>query len=112
MRQRWDAANPGARAKITLAFRERRFGLPSGGYNELLDAQGGVCAICGEKLADRALAIDHDHSCCPDTRSSCGECVRGLLCLDCNTGIGKLKESAALLRAAADYLDTMNAVRP
>jgi hypothetical protein len=30
---------------------------------------------------------------------------RGLLCSDCNTGIGKLKDDQKILRKAADYLD-------
>lgn len=52
-------------------------------YWELFDAQGGACAICGEKPRRKHLSVDHDHACCPGSKS-CGKCVRGLLCNRCN----------------------------
>jgi Recombination endonuclease VII len=52
-------------------------------YEKLLDSQDGVCAICKRPPKSRRLAVDHDHSCCPG-KSTCGECVRGLLCVSCN----------------------------
>lgn len=45
------------------------------------------CAACGS-TAD--LKVDHDHACCPASRS-CGQCVRGYLCHECNTAEGLLK---------------------
>lgn len=81
-------------------------------YQALLDAQGGVCAICRkEDPTGRDLSVDHDHECCPDSGRSCGECVRGLLCWPCNTAIGQMKDNVANLRAAADYLEVANARR-
>jgi hypothetical protein len=41
------------------------------------------------------LAIDHDHK---------SGVVRGLLCNNCNRGLGRLKDSVALLNAAVRYL--------
>jgi hypothetical protein len=65
-------------------------------YDELFQAQQGVCAICYRPEDPRyTLAVDHDH----DT-----EKVRSLLCRKCNTGIGALGDSPQLLHAAADYL--------
>lgn len=50
----------------------------------LLQFQQGRCAVCGGADAGRrAMDIDHDHACC-QTRRSCGECVRGLVCSSCN----------------------------
>ena len=44
------------------------------------------CSVC-ERL-DVVLSVDHDHSCCPESKKSCGKCVRGLACADCNFLLG------------------------
>ncbi|MEW2245673.1 endonuclease VII domain-containing protein [Streptomyces sp. NPDC026666] len=77
------------------------------GYAEMLAAQGGACALCSTKPTTRALAVDHDHSCCPravDGRVTCGRCVRGLLCTNCNVGLGTMDDDPIVLRRAADYV--------
>lgn len=84
----------------------RRMGITAKEYYAILDEQNGHCAICPatESNNGRELVIDHDHSCCPKG-SSCGKCIRGLLCDACNTAIGMLKDNSALARRAADYLE-------
>ncbi|MFD1083921.1 endonuclease VII domain-containing protein [Micromonospora andamanensis] len=72
-------------------------------YDEMLKAQDGVCAICGEGPGKKALHVDHDHACCPG-KESCGKCVRGLLCYRCNAGIGLLRDSPEIMRAAVAYI--------
>lgn len=62
----------------------------------LLLAQGGRCAICDALPVLRPLVVDHNHQ--------TGE-VRGLLCGDCNTGIGQLGDHPTVLRKAAEYLE-------
>lgn len=52
-------------------------------WNDLYVRQGGLCAICMRKLRKDRAQTDHDHACCPGA-TSCGKCVRGLLCKDCN----------------------------
>lgn len=75
-------------------------------YGMLWYAQGGCCAICGvPESSSVKLHIDHDHSCCPGN-TSCGTCVRGLLCFNCNSGIGQFKEDLRLLDNAKFYLST------
>lgn len=72
-------------------------------YSELLATQGGRCAMCRQEPSDtRNMSVDHDHSCCPGEHS-CGNCVRGLLCLRCNTTLG-LIEDEDLMRRAFTYL--------
>ena len=98
----WRSANPGRQRASDL---KRTYGLTADEYAAKLRGQGGGCAICGKTPEEngRYLAIDHDHSCCPGKRS-CGKCVRGLLCIACNAGIGNFKDSTELLHAAVAYL--------
>jgi hypothetical protein len=73
-------------------------------YDEKLQQQGGGCAICGEVNASgRRLHVDHDHECCPGG-TSCGQCLRGLLCSKCNVGLGQFKDSPRLMLLAIEYL--------
>lgn len=51
------------------------------------------------------LVVDHDHTCCPGAHS-CGRCVRGLICRDCNSAAGLLVDSPNRARALAAYLDS------
>ena len=74
-------------------------------YEDLFLIQDGKCAICFRPEKGRRLSIDHDHSCCPGERS-CGECVRALLCGNCNRGIGFLRDDPDVCRSAARYLDS------
>ena len=71
-------------------------------YDEMLLAQGSACAICRtEKPGGRhnVFVVDHDHSCCAGV-ITCGRCVRGLLCVNCNRQVGWLEgERASQLRA-------------
>jgi hypothetical protein len=83
----------------------RSFGITLAAYEQMLARQGGGCAICRRPPSQSmALAVDHDHACCPKRGKSCGNCVRGLLCGACNTAIGMLGDSAETLRAATVYL--------
>lgn len=63
----------------------RKYNMSLEQYQEMLDRQGGACAICGR--AGLVLDVDHDHSCCEGPHS-CGGCVRGLLCRRCNLRVG------------------------
>lgn len=84
-------------------FRERllvrKYGLTIEDYDAMLENQGGSCAICNttDPRGHGRFHVDHNHK---------TGVVRGLLCTDCNTGIGSLKDSPEHLRAAAIYLET------
>ena len=84
---------------------EGNFGLPPGGYDKLLEAQGGACGGCGVVPGPRAkrLAVDHDHTCCSGP-TSCGRCVRGLLCFRCNDTLARYRDNGEMLLGLADYL--------
>lgn len=83
----------------------KRSGMTPEQWQEMFQSQGGVCAICHQpeiKVGYR-LSIDHDHACCPG-RHPCGKCIRGLLCHNCNRGIGHLQESEEIMTNAIAYL--------
>ena len=64
-------------------------------YDRLLIEQNNKCAICKNDIGHEA-AVDHNH----ETKK-----IRGLLCRNCNVGIGFLQDQPSILRAAAEYLD-------
>lgn len=84
-------------------YRFKRHRLDLDRYIMLLVSQAFECGICSASLLDAVVCVDHDHSCCPG-KQSCGGCIRGLLCNNCNLGIGRLGDSPELLRKAIDYL--------
>lgn len=72
------------------------YGITPQTYAEMLFLQGGVCKICsGVNPSGKELCVDHDHK---------TGAVRGLLCSNCNTAIGLLREDPELLARAAEYL--------
>jgi len=75
------------------------FGLTDQERLLLSEASDGMCAICAEPGAKH---VDHDHACC-NKRTSCGKCVRGLLCSRCNRGLGFF-ESMGGLEVISQYL--------
>lgn len=90
-----------------LDYRYRSlFGITLAQYEAMLVKQGGGCAICATVPSEDEprLAVDHDHRCCPTKKKSCGACVRGLLCGNCNRGIGYLQDRPDLLSRAFEYL--------
>lgn len=82
-----------------------RFGITPEDYERMLADQGSRCAICGTSETGKhaVFHIDHDHRCC-DRNGSCGECVRGLLCNNCNGALGLFKDDPDILRRAIEYL--------
>ena len=91
-------------AKLTPEQRRtrtlRQYGITPTDYDRLLDKQGGGCAICGVEFGHAGsprLAVDHCHQ--------TGR-VRGLLCSNCNQGLGKFGDDPSRLDRAGVYLRT------
>lgn len=61
-------------------------------FNTLLELQDGLCAICGVPNPEH---VDHDH------RTGA---VRGILCFNCNGGLGQFRDNIAHLERAITYL--------
>lgn len=70
------------------------FGLTTGDYDNLLESQNGVCAICGKKTKTK-LHVDHCHV---------TGIVRGLLCQRCNAGLGLFCDEPSLMMRAIEYV--------
>jgi hypothetical protein len=70
-------------------------------YEEMLEAQGGVCALCFKVETAtkngkvKRLAVDHCHN---------SNKVRGLLCMKCNTYLGKFNDEVDYFQRVIDYL--------
>lgn len=80
----------------------RKYSITKEEWWRLFDSQGQSC-VCG-KTEEKKWSLDHDHLCCP-YGSSCGKCIRGILCSECNLLLGKVRDSSDTLRKLADYLD-------
>lgn len=78
----------------------RSHGLTPEQHRQMVLDQEGLCAVCGRY---EHLVIDHDHRCCPGL-TSCGGCVRGLLCNGCNTALGLVKDNPETVARMLDYL--------
>ena len=81
-----------------------KYGLDLDSYMKMFSEQNGVCKICDRPEMDgRRLSIDHDHSCCAGA-SSCGKCIRGLICFKCNSALGMVQDNVAILKSMIKYL--------
>ena len=58
-------------------------------------SHAGRCDICGHEPGKRKLVLDH----CHETGK-----LRGLLCGNCNKGLGFFKDNASVLELAIRYL--------
>jgi hypothetical protein len=110
----FDHMTPEGRAAYLRAYRVKRpsrykdsqlrksFGITKDQYDQMLKDQNHVCAICEKtervmhKGRPRDLAVDHCHE---------TGVIRGLLCSDCNSGLGWFSDNITLLHEAATYVE-------
>jgi len=88
------------RAHYAAYNRLKNYGIDQAQYDTMVQAQGGVCAICLEEPVEISkkgtyLGVDHDH------RTGT---VRGLLCHFCNAGLGGIERNASVDEAQARLL--------
>lgn len=82
---------------------KKRFGISLEEYEQMLEQQNNVCAICKQPETSidhrtkkvRSLAVDHCHT----TNK-----IRGLLCTNCNTALGLFRDDLLILKQAIHYL--------
>ena len=81
---------------------QHRYGIIEAEYTIILNAQNNVCALCGkpevrksnDKIVDR-FAVDHNHKTFK---------IRGLLCFQCNTILGKIEKLPGGIHSIIKYL--------
>lgn len=110
VRERWFGFSAEERRDMQRRVqRLSKFKLTPEDYEDMLAEQRGVCAICKNpethtyKGRVTELVVDHNRGCCSG-KKSCGKCVRGLLCHNCNAGLGMFKDNLDSLAAAFMYL--------
>ena len=96
------AADPDYRTKHRFHTIASQYKVRKPQWEQMYQEQDGKCLICSNPI-DAFSPIDHDHSCCAGA-GSCGSCVRGILCSQCNTGLANFRDRPELLEAAAAYL--------
>lgn len=95
----WSKKNPVKKNKIFRAKcydLKNKYGITFQEFGWMLVEQNGGCKVCDKTLLGKNTHVDH----CHDTGK-----VRGLLCTNCNWGIGQLGDSLERLRAAVKYLE-------
>lgn len=81
---------------------KRRYGISIEVWEEILSSQGMVCKICS--LDSPRFTVDHDHKCCNGFKT-CGKCIRGIICENCNRALGLVKDNIDVLNKMIIYLE-------
>lgn len=72
-----------------------KYGITLEQYDDMLNSQGGVCAICSSPPKRYHLSVDHCHE--------TGD-IRGLICRSCNFGLGYFGDTPESIKAVLDYV--------
>lgn len=91
--KRWEAKNKDYVKDKKLQW---RYGITLSEFLAMHEKQGNVCKICLGIRGVRKLVVDHQHE--------TGK-VRGLLCENCNRGIGLFDDNIEILKSAIKYLE-------
>ncbi len=107
-RHKYDQENKGAISEKKRRYYEEHkdqkrntqllntYGITLEDYETMLKQQEGRCAICKNKPNKKSLSVDHNH----DTGK-----IRGLLCNNCNQGLGRFQDNPEILQIASAYLN-------
>jgi len=96
--RKYSKENPTSKEQMRKKLLKRFYNMTLEDYSLLLNKQDNKCAICAihiEEYGKDSFVVDHCHS--------SGK-VRGLLCQQCNTGLGMFKDNPNSLQTAIEYL--------
>ena len=84
--------------------RKTKYNFPQELYEQRLQDQGNICAICGTNTPGGRgqFHADHDHNTSQP---------RGVLCHNCNVALGNFKDNPEILQAAIEYLNKYSEVK-
>lgn len=82
--------------------RPSRFSLSVDEYLDLVRIPS--CGGCGTPINASNRNIDHDHAHCV---RGCRECIRGILCRDCNLTLGHARDDIARLEGLIAYIQAI-----
>lgn len=89
---------------VRASIRLNKYGLTERQFQDILESQDGKCEGCQTQDPGRTYwHVDHDHACCTG-KKSCGKCVRGVLCSNCNTALGFMKDNPQTAKNLSSYL--------
>jgi hypothetical protein len=82
---------------IKIEILRKKFGIGIDEFESLLASQNNLCKICKTDTprGRGSFVVDHNHT--------TGK-IRGLLCTECNVGLGMMKDSIEILEKAITYL--------
>ena len=87
-----------------------RYNITGPERDKILESQSNSCKICNSNINPRlsghtkrdAAVVDHCHK---------SGVIRGILCGQCNVGLGSFQDNPVALRIAADYLEISHSRR-
>ena len=107
----YKAAHQGELAAYNKTYHQmwymlKRYNFTVQQWEAMFEGQGRCCAICKspDPRNTNGWQLDHDHACCPG-KTSCGKCIRGILCQGCNTALGAVRDSIDCLKTMVCYLE-------
>lgn len=89
------AANPGRYKELRRKRNLKNYDMTIEAFDALLSTQEGRCACCRTDTPGRGWQVDHCHKI---------NKVRGILCHNCNLGLGHAKDSVEVLETWISYL--------
>jgi hypothetical protein len=95
--KKWALNNKEKRKEYNKRHSLKQYGITIEDYNNMLKEQDFKCAICKEEIKNvTQFDVDHCHL---------TGIVRGILCSNCNNGLGRFKDNIEVLKNAIKYLE-------